>query len=114
MLIILEAYIQLDGPYELNLSDAIRSRVLKAVASGDYHPQVLDQAKDSITDLMKSSSYPSFLESASSKNIETAPSPSSPVPVFKREDSDRDRNSWRKAMEQLKLLPRAMKKQTPS
>ncbi|KAF9585329.1 hypothetical protein BGW38_002869 [Lunasporangiospora selenospora] len=65
MLILLESFIlpNTNSPYELNLSDKIRGRILKAVAEGNYHPRLLAPAVDAVDDLMKSSSYPLFLES---------------------------------------------------
>ncbi|KAG0240820.1 RGS domain-containing protein [Mortierella sp. GBAus27b] len=134
MLVILEMFILPDSEYELNLSDTIRSRLLKAVTDGDYHSQVLEQARVAITDLMKSSSYPLFLESISNKDspastssspaltfmsstsarfssLSSSNSSSSSASTHTQDDSERDRSSWRlKAKEHFKLVSKALRK----
>ncbi|KAF9582926.1 hypothetical protein BGW38_010573 [Lunasporangiospora selenospora] len=64
---ILETFVLPSSPHELNLSDAVRCRLLRSVAEGDFHPQVLEQARESIMDLMKCSSYPMFIEAIAAK-----------------------------------------------
>lgn len=60
---LIESFIRPGSPYELNLTDVVRRRLLKTVEEqGDFHPRVLDQAREAILDLMKSTSYPLFLE----------------------------------------------------
>ncbi|KAF8931386.1 hypothetical protein BGZ52_012697 [Haplosporangium bisporale] len=60
---LIESFIRPGSPYELNLSDVVRRRLLKtAEEQGDFHPRVLNQAREAILDLMKSTSYPLFLE----------------------------------------------------
>ncbi|KAF9293744.1 hypothetical protein BGZ74_011579 [Mortierella antarctica] len=60
---LIESFIRPGSPYELNLTDVVRRRLLKTVEDqGDFHPRVLDQAREAILDLMKSTSYPLFLE----------------------------------------------------
>ncbi|KAG0077365.1 hypothetical protein BGZ93_003729 [Podila epicladia] len=60
---LIESFIRPGSPYELNLTDVVRRRLLKNVEDqGDFHPRVLDQAREAILDLMKSTSYPLFLE----------------------------------------------------
>ncbi|KAF9354390.1 hypothetical protein BGX26_007784 [Mortierella sp. AD094] len=114
MLVILETFILPESPFEVNLSDTIRSRLLKVVTDGDYHPHILESAQDSVMDLMKSSSYPLFLESISSRDMSTYSSSSSSS-TFSHDDSDRDRGSWRlKAKEHFKIVSRALKKTSSS
>ncbi|KAG0364861.1 hypothetical protein BGZ54_007082 [Gamsiella multidivaricata] len=109
MLVILETFILPDSPYELNLSDSIRSRLLKAVTVGDYNPQVLGDARNAVTDLMKSSSYPLFLESVSGR-VSLSTSSSSSASMLSQDDSDRDHAPWRlRAKENLKLVSKALK-----
>ncbi|ORZ14399.1 RGS domain-containing protein [Lobosporangium transversale] len=110
MLAILETFILPDSPYEVNLSDTVRSKLLKSVTDGDYHPQVLKQASDAIIDLMKSSSYPLFVQSISSPD-----QPSSTLLSTSKVNTGRDRNSWKlKAKGHFRLVSKALKKNTMS
>ncbi|KAF9197240.1 hypothetical protein BGZ49_002419 [Haplosporangium sp. Z 27] len=123
MLVILETFILPDSPFELNLSGTTRSKLLKAVTDGDYHPHILESVQDSVTELMKNSSFPLFLESISSRggdgaslcssstSVISGSSSSSSSSTFSHDDNDRDRGSWRvKAKDHFKLVSRALKK----
>ncbi|KAG0024363.1 hypothetical protein BGZ81_007733 [Podila clonocystis] len=102
---ILETFVLPSSPHELNLSDAIRCRLLRVVAEGNYHPQVLEQARESIMDLMKCSSYPMFLEGIASKRASSNGSTQS------QSDSHQDPASWRlKAKQHFKLVSRMLKR----
>ncbi|KAF9425481.1 hypothetical protein BGZ76_003217 [Entomortierella beljakovae] len=110
MLAILETFILPESSFEINLSDLIRSKLLKAVTDGDYHPQVLDQTRTSVFDLMKTSCFPLFLDHVSNREI-TLDSSSSSVSTFSQDDVYRERGSWKlKAKEHFKLVSKALKK----
>ncbi|KAF9405475.1 hypothetical protein BGZ94_003517 [Podila epigama] len=104
---ILETFVLPSSPHELNLSDAIRCRLLRVVAEGNYHPQVLDQARESIMDLMKCSSYPMFLDTIASRRA----SSSNGSTQSTSSDSHQDSASWRrKAKHHLKLVSKMLKR----
>ncbi|KAI9139456.1 hypothetical protein BKA69DRAFT_1168312 [Paraphysoderma sedebokerense] len=62
---ILQTYILPSSTRELNITSAMRSSVIRNL-SKTYHPSVFEEVSDHILDLMKSSSFPSFLEYAAS------------------------------------------------
>ncbi|KAF9403594.1 hypothetical protein BGZ94_004561 [Podila epigama] len=63
MLWLIESFVRPGSPYELNLTDTVRKRLLKAVLEqGEFHPRVLAPAREAIIDLMKSTSYPLFMQ----------------------------------------------------
>ncbi|CAO3573352.1 unnamed protein product [Mortierella alpina] len=104
MMVILEAFILPGSPYELNLSDTIRCQLLKMVAGGDYHAQVLQPSCESVIDLMKGSAYPLFLERVSSMDASVASFSTAPM-------TSRERPPWKiKALQQLKLVSKALTK----
>ena len=106
---ILDTFVLPSSPHELNLSDAIRCKLLRIVAEGDYHPQVLEQARESITDLMKCSSYPMFLEGIAAKRASNAGSSQSQPDSEK--SHDHDGSSWRlKAKQHFKLVSKMLKR----
>ncbi|KAF9106805.1 hypothetical protein BGX27_009021 [Mortierella sp. AM989] len=107
---ILDAFVLPSSPHELNLSDAIRCKLLRSVAEGNYHPQVLDQARESIMDLMKCSSYPLFLEGIASKRASNAGSSQSQADSEKSQH-EHDNGSWRhKAKHHFKLVSKMLKR----
>ncbi|KAK5815930.1 RGS domain-containing protein [Linnemannia elongata] len=111
---ILETFVLPSSPHELNLSDAVRCRLLRSVAEGDYHPQVLEQARESIMDLMKCSSYPMFLETITAKRASNAGSSQSTSSSSTQQDShhsDGSSGSWRnKAKHHFKLVSKMLKR----
>ncbi|KAF9084817.1 hypothetical protein BGX23_010188 [Mortierella sp. AD031] len=112
---ILETFVLPSSPHELNLSDAVRCCLLKAVAEGDYHPQVLEQARESIMDLMKCSSYPLFCEGIAAKRASNAGSSQSSQPDSEKSSSsnhhDGSNGSWRnKAKHHFKLVSKMLKR----
>ncbi|KAF9428261.1 hypothetical protein BGZ76_001996 [Entomortierella beljakovae] len=107
---ILDAFVLPSSPHELNLSDAIRCKLLRSVAEGNYHPQVLEQARESIMDLMKCSSYPLFLEGIAAKRVSSAGSSQSQADSEKS-NNDGDNGSWRhKAKHHFKLVSKMLKR----
>ncbi|KAG0253974.1 hypothetical protein BG011_006040 [Mortierella polycephala] len=108
---ILETFVLPSSPHELNLSDAIRCKLLRSVAEGSYHPQVLEQARESIMDLMKCSSYPLFLEGIAAKRASNTGSSQSSADSEKSLHHDHDATSWRlKAKHHFKLVSRMLKR----
>ncbi|KAF9919208.1 hypothetical protein FBU30_011121 [Linnemannia zychae] len=109
---ILETFVLPSSPHELNLSDAVRCRLLRSVAEGDYHPQVLEQARESIMDLMKCSSYPMFLEGIATKRASnTGSSQSSSSQQDSHGNNHADSSSWRnKAKHSFKLVSKMLKR----
>ncbi|KAG0363794.1 RGS domain-containing protein [Gamsiella multidivaricata] len=103
---ILDTFVLPSSPHELNLSDAVRCRLLRSVAEGNYHPQVLEQARESIMDLMKCSSYPLFVEGIAAKRASSTGSAQSEKSLH-----DHDNNSWRhKAKHHFKLVSKMLKR----
>ncbi|KAG0244770.1 hypothetical protein BGW41_006328 [Actinomortierella wolfii] len=110
---ILDTFVLPSSPHELNLSDAVRCRLLRVVAEGSYHPQVLEQARESIMDLMKCSSYPLFLEDINNKRLSSSAGSSQSCNT----DSDKsasahdEHGSWRhKAKRHLKLVSKMLRR----
>ncbi|KAI1319632.1 hypothetical protein EDD11_003625 [Mortierella claussenii] len=107
---ILETFVLPSSPHELNLSDAIRCRLLRCVTEGNYHPQVLEQARESVMDLMKCSSYPLFLEGITAKRTSSAGSARSQADSEKSQHEN-DSGSWRyKAKHHFKLVSKMLKR----
>ncbi|KAF9568850.1 hypothetical protein EC968_002822 [Mortierella alpina] len=109
---ILETFVLPSSPHELNLSDAVRCKLLRSVAEGDFHPQVLEQARESIMDLMKCSSYPLFLEGIAAKRASNAGSSQSQADSERSQNGgDQESGSWRlKAKQHFKLVSRMLKR----
>lgn len=111
---VLETFVLPSSPHELNLSDAVRCHLLRAVAEGDYHPQVFEEAREAIMDLMKCSSYPLFLESIAAKRTSSAGSSqsSSSSSTSSQHDQSQDGSgSWRnKAKQHFKLVSKMLKR----
>ncbi|KAG0057535.1 hypothetical protein BGZ83_009174 [Gryganskiella cystojenkinii] len=108
---ILDTFVLPSSPHELNLSDAVRCKLLRVVAEGNYHPQVLEQARESIMDLMKCSSYPMFIEGIAAKRASNAGSSQSQPDSDKSSSHDHDSGSWRlKAKQHFKLVSRMLKR----
>ncbi|KAG0199031.1 hypothetical protein BGX28_007622 [Mortierella sp. GBA30] len=110
---ILETFVLPSSPHELNLSDAIRCKLLRCVAEGNYHPQVLEQARESIMDLMKCSSYPLFLETIAAKRASNSGSSQSQADSERSHhgSGDHESGSWRlKAKQHFKLVSRMLKR----
>ncbi|KAF9993740.1 hypothetical protein BGZ80_002603 [Entomortierella chlamydospora] len=107
---ILDTFVLPSSPHELNLSDAVRCKLLRSVAEGNYHPQVLEQAREAIMDLMKCSSYPLFLEGIAAKRASNAGSSQSQADSEKS-SHDNDSGSWRhKAKHHFKLVSKMLKR----
>ncbi|KAG0287774.1 hypothetical protein BGZ96_008339 [Linnemannia gamsii] len=116
---ILETFVLPSSPHEINLSDAVRCRLLRSVAMGDYHPQVLEQARESIMDLMKCSSYPMFIETIAAKRTSnagsaqstTSSSSSTQQDNIHLHNGDGSSGSWRnKAKHHLKVVSKMLKR----
>ncbi|KAK3844069.1 MAG: RGS domain-containing protein [Linnemannia gamsii] len=116
---ILETFVLPSSPHELNLSDAVRCRLLRLVAEGDYHPQVAEEAREAIMDLMKCSSYPMFIEGIAAKRASNAGSAQSATSTSSssQQDShhhhhgDGSSGSWRnKAKHHFKLVSKMLKR----
>lgn len=111
---ILDTFVLPSSPHELNLSDAVRCKLLRSVAEGNYHPQVMEQAREAIMDLMKCSSYPLFVEGIVAKRASsTASSQSSSVHTDsdKSSQQDQDNGSWRhKAKHHFRLVSKMLKR----
>jgi hypothetical protein len=116
---ILETFVLPSSPHEINLSDAVRCRLLRSVAMGDYSSQVLEQARESIMDLMKCSSYPMFIETIAAKrasNAGSAQSTTSSSSSTQQDNShlhngDGSSGSWRnKAKHHFKLVSKMLKR----
>ncbi|KAF8928486.1 hypothetical protein BGZ58_009616 [Dissophora ornata] len=107
---ILDTFVLPSSPHELNLSDAVRCRLLRSVAEGNYHPHVLEQARESIMDLMKCSSYPLFIEGIAAKRASNAGSAQSQAESEKSQH-EHDNGSWRvKAKHHFKLVSKMLKR----
>ncbi|KAF9971993.1 hypothetical protein BGZ73_004941 [Actinomortierella ambigua] len=105
---ILDTFVLPSSPHELNLSDAVRCRLLRVVAEGSYHPQVLEQAREAIMDLMKCSSYPVFLEDVNNKRLSSGAGSASDKSTSSSHD---DHGSWRhKAKRHLKLVSKMLRR----
>ncbi|KAF9968925.1 hypothetical protein BGZ65_012494, partial [Modicella reniformis] len=109
---ILDTFVPPSSPHELNLSDAIRNKLLRSVDEGNFHPQVLEQARESILDLMKCSSYPLFVEGIVAKRASSsAGSSQSQADSEKSSQHDQDSGSWRhKAKHHFRLVPKMLKR----
>ncbi|KAG0292784.1 hypothetical protein BGZ98_002460 [Dissophora globulifera] len=110
MTAILDTFVHPSSPHELNLSDAVRCRLVRSVAEGNYHPRVLEQARDSIMDLMKCSSYPLFIEGIVAKRTSSTGSTVSQADSDKSQQ-DLENGSWRvKAKHHFKLVSKMLKR----
>ncbi|KAF9353720.1 hypothetical protein BGX34_011408 [Mortierella sp. NVP85] len=106
---ILDTFVLPSSPHELNLSDAVRCKLVRSVAEGNYHPHVLEQAREAIMDLMKCSSYPLFVEGIVAKRASSTNSSQS------QSDSDKshqeENGSWRhKAKHHFRLVSKMLKR----
>ncbi|KAG0222817.1 hypothetical protein BGX31_008838 [Mortierella sp. GBA43] len=104
---ILDTFVLPSSPHELNLSDAVRCKLVRSVAEGNYHPQVLEQAREAIMDLMKCSSYPLFVEGIVARRASSSAGSSQ----SQSDDKHHQDGSWRhKAKHHFRLVSRMLKR----